>query len=158
MEIWKGGISMKNIKDLSNDVLKAQKCLSHSPKNTGNVLKNKFYPKGSIVFVDLGDGLDSEQSGFRPCVIVQNNVGNKYSSTTVVAPISRKLNCSKDDSLPVHFKIENYKECGLHKSSTVLCEQLKAISKRRIRSSKPLGAVDIKKLNECLAISLGLTK
>ena len=85
------------------------------------------YLRGDIFYADLGEGIGSEQSGYRPVVIIQNNIGNKYSPTVIVAAItSRKMNRNQ----PTHYHIEaGY---GLELLSTILLEQLRTVDKRRL--------------------------
>lgn len=86
-----------------------------------------FIPKrGEIYYIDLGFNIDSEQSGIRPCLIIQNDFGNNKSSTIVIIPITTK---SKKFS-KTHVKLT--KEDGLREDSYILVEQIRCVSKRRI--------------------------
>ncbi|QUH22044.1 type II toxin-antitoxin system PemK/MazF family toxin [Alkaliphilus sp. B6464] len=119
--------------------------------------KNLFYEQGSIVYVDLGEGEDSEQSGVRPCVVIQNNIGNKHSTTTIIAPITKEVKRNKNGKIqPTHFIIENYESAGLKTISTILAEQIRVISKNRILDYKPIGKLDIDKFKENILIALGI--
>ncbi len=83
--------------------------------------------RGSIYMINLGmDNLDSEQRGVRPCLIIQNDIGNKNSSTISVAPLTSK----KKNKLPVH--IELTVEDGLRMDSVICLEQTRVVSKRRL--------------------------
>ena len=83
--------------------------------------------KGEIYYANLSGNIGSEQGGFRPVLIIQNNIGNKYAPTTIVAPITSR---AKSD-LPTHLHI-NEGECGLTKDSIILFEQLRTIDKQRL--------------------------
>ena len=86
--------------------------------------------RGEVYYADLSPAIGSEQSGVRPVLVVQNNVGNKYSSTVIVAAITSKTSKTK---LPTH--IELYEgDCGLLIDSVVLLEQIRTIDKRRLRN------------------------
>lgn len=107
--------------------------------------------RGEIYLVDLGQKIGSEQGGLRPVLIIQNDIGNKYSPTTIVATITSKQN---KNNIPTHFKLHS-KECGIKKDSMVLFEQILTIDKRRLL--KKVGQVNkdiINKLNNALKISL----
>ena len=82
--------------------------------------------RGEIYYADLSPVLGSEQGGYRPIVILQNNKGNKYSTTVIVAPISSKV---FKNALPTHVLIE---EDFLEKKSVILLEQIRTIDKKRI--------------------------
>ena len=104
-------------------------------------------------YADLAQGQGSEQGGIRPVIIVQNDIGNKFSPTTIVAPITSKLNKAK---LPTHIEIKA-KQFGLEKDSVMLMEQIRTIDKVRLREF--LGSVDeyiIDKIDNALKISLAL--
>ena len=83
--------------------------------------------KGEIYYANLSGNLGSEQGGFRPVLIIQNNIGNRFAPTTIVAPITSR---AKTD-LPTHLCI-NEGECGLTKDSIILFEQLRTIDKQRL--------------------------
>lgn len=111
---------------------------------------NSILKRGDVVLCDLGFGEGSEQSGLRPCVIIQNNVGNKYSPTVIVATITSSTTKAK---LPTHIEIDE--RSGLDKPSVILCEQIRTIDKNRIR--KFIGSVtrDVReKINTSLIASM----
>lgn len=85
--------------------------------------------RGDIYYADLSPVIGSEQGGVRPVLIVQNDVGNKYSPTVIAAAITSQKEKSK---LPTHFHI-NSDECGLAKNSLVLLEQVRTIDKKGSR-------------------------
>lgn len=109
--------------------------------------------RGEIYYADLGKGCGSEQEGFRPVLIVQNDVGNRYGSTTIVAPISAQI--ANKAKLPTHHHIEL--QDGLEKPSVIMLEQLRTISKKRLaRRIGTLSQSHIHCIDQCLAVSVGL--
>lgn len=110
--------------------------------------------RGDIFYADLSPVVGSEQGGVRPVLIVQNDIGNKYSPTVIAAAITSQINKAK---LPTHIEI-SAKEYGLQKDSVILLEQIRTIDKRRLREK--IGRLDdelMQKVNEALSISFGLT-
>ncbi len=108
------------------------------------------YLRGDIFYADLPDQNGSEQSGVRPVVIIQNNLGNKYGRTLIVAPITSQ---DKKD-LPVHSEIYNN---NLERDSTILLEQVTTIDKNKVKEFVGhLTRNELKKLNIALARSVGL--
>ena len=108
------------------------------------------YLRGDIFYADLPDKKGSEQNGLRPVVIIQNNLGNKYGRTLIVAPITSR---DKKD-LPVHSEIYNN---SLEKDSTILLEQVTTIDKNKVKEFVGhLTRNELKKLNIALARSVGL--
>ncbi len=111
--------------------------------------------RGDIFYADLSPVIGSEQGGVRPVVIVQNDIGNKYSPTVIIAAITSQINKAK---LPTHIEI-NAPEYGLPKDSVVLLEQIRTIDKRRLREKIGKFNEDMMdSVNKCLSISLGLVK
>lgn len=109
--------------------------------------------RGDVYFADLSPVRGSEQGGQRPVLIVQNNVGNKYSPTVIVAAITAKITKAK---LPTHVEVEA-SQVGLLKDSVILLEQVRTIDKTRL--IQKLGQLEedvMLKVNEALIISLGL--
>ena len=95
----------------------------------------------------------SEQGGVRPVLVVQNDVGNKYSPTIIISAITSQINKAK---LPTHVEI-SASEFGLNKDSVVLLEQIRTVDKRRLREK--IGHFNdelMEKVNEGLLISFGL--
>lgn len=112
----------------------------------------KTYWRGEIYYADLGYGIGSEQRGYRPVIIVQNNIGNRYSPTVIVAPISSKLGVKR--KLPTHYLLPYVK--GLQMPSVVLTEQIRTVDKQRLTSYiGRLNAIDMIKLDRVLLLSLG---
>lgn len=109
--------------------------------------------RGDIFYADLSPVIGSEQGGVRPVLIIQNDVGNKYSPTVIVAAITSQINKAK---LPTHIEIPG-EEYGLSKNSVVLLEQIRTIDKRRLKEKT--GHADERlcgKISDALKISLGL--
>lgn len=86
--------------------------------------------RGDLFYANLSPVLGSEQGGIRPVVVIQNDVGNKYSPTVIVAPITSRMNKTK---LPTHVKINASEKFGLPKDSVVLLEQIRTIDKQRLK-------------------------
>lgn len=90
--------------------------------------------RGEIYYADLSPVVGSEQGGYRPVVVLQNNKGNRYSTTVIVAPVSSKLT---KHPLPTHVMIDS--RC-LEKKSVILLEQIRTIDKQRIKEK--LGVIE----------------
>jgi mRNA interferase MazF len=111
--------------------------------------------RGDIFYADLSPVIGSEQGGTRPVLVVQNDVGNKFSPTVIVAAITSQINKAK---LPTHIEI-NAHEVGLLKDSVILLEQVRTIDKKRLREK--IGRLDDEQLaavDEALGISFGITE
>ena len=109
--------------------------------------------RGYLYYADLSPVVGSEQGGVRPVLIIQNDIGNKYSPTVIVAAITSQINKAK---LPTHIEI-SANEYGLNKDSVILLEQIRTIDKKRLREK--IGCLDknmMFKVNNSLQISLGL--
>ncbi len=109
--------------------------------------------RGDIYYADLSPVIGSEQGGVRPVLIVQNDVGNRYSPTVIAAAITSQQSKAK---LPTHIPIEA-QECGLSRDSVVLLEQIRTIDKQRLKER--MGAVDetsMSKVDNAISISFGL--
>jgi mRNA interferase MazF len=109
--------------------------------------------RGDVFYADLSPVIGSEQGGVRPVLVVQNDVGNKYSPTIIISAITSQINKAK---LPTHIEI-SATEFGLNKDSVVLLEQIRTVDKRRLRDK--IGHFDdelMEKVNEGLLISFGL--
>ena len=114
---------------------------------------NRTYHRGDMYYADLGRGIGSEQEGYRPVLIIQNDTGNKHSPTVIVAAISSKVDAKA--KLPTHYLLKA--ENGLELPSLVLMEQLRTIDKRRLETY--IGHLEeqhIRRLNRALAVSVGL--
>ena len=109
--------------------------------------------RGYLYYADLSPVVGSEQGGVRPVLIIQNDIGNKYSPTVIVAAITSQINKAK---LPTHIEISAH-EYGLNKDSVILLEQIRTIDKKRLREK--IGCLDknmMLKVHNSLQISLGL--
>lgn len=107
--------------------------------------------RGDIFYADLSPVIGSEQGGYRPVLILQNNKGNKFSTTVIVAPISSKVQKNK---IPTHVLIENTQ---LDRKSIVLLEQIRTIDKKRI--FEKVGCIDHEKMilvDEAIRTSLDI--
>ena len=107
--------------------------------------------RGDIFYADLSPSRGSEQGGFRPVLVLQNNVGNKHSPTTIVAPITSRLG---KKVLPTHI---TFNGCGLSKDSIILMEQIRTIDKDRLKQK--MGCLTNEKwdvVNDAIKVSLGL--
>lgn len=108
--------------------------------------------RGDIFYADLSPVVGSEQGGVRPVIVIQNNVGNKYSPTIIIAAITSQINKAR---LPTHIEI-SAPHFGLPKDSVVLLEQIRTIDKKRLREK--IGRFNddmMEKIDEGLRISLG---
>lgn len=109
--------------------------------------------RGDIFYADLSPVVGSEQGGTRPVLVVQNDVGNKYSPTVIAAAITSRINKAK---LPTHIEIDAARY-GLSKDSVILLEQVRTIDKKRLREKiGKLDDVQMVKVNDALSISFGL--
>ena len=109
--------------------------------------------RGDIFYANLNPVIGSEQGGVRPVLIIQNNIGNKYSPTTIIAAITSKIKKAK---LPTHVEL-SAAEFNLEKDSVILLEQLRTIDKRRLKEK--IAHLDDEIMSEiarALMISLGL--
>ncbi len=109
--------------------------------------------RGDVFYADLSPVIGSEQGGVRPVLVVQNDIGNKYSPTIIAAAITSQINKAK---LPTHIEI-TAQDFGLQKDSVILLEQIRTIDKKRLREK--IGHLDdelMEKVNEALSISFGL--
>lgn len=113
----------------------------------------KYHRRGEVYFANLGRGVGSEQNGHRPVVIIQNDVGNRHSPTTIVAAVSTQIQGKAE--LPTHYHLTG--GCCLKQPSIVLLEQLRTIDKHRLgRRIGTLSRKDIAAMDQALKISVGL--
>lgn len=109
--------------------------------------------RGEIYYADLSPVVGSEQGGVRPVLIIQNDIGNKFSPTVIVAAITSQINKGK---LPTHVEI-SASDYGLPKDSVILLEQIRTIDKKRLRDKIGyLTTETMKKVDEAVEISFGL--
>ena len=109
--------------------------------------------RGDIFYADLSPVVGSEQGGIRPVIVIQNDIGNKYSPTVIVAAITSQINKAK---LPTHVEISS-EAYGLNKDSVVLLEQIRTLDKRRLKEK--IGHMtdeDMILVDEALLISIGM--
>ena len=113
--------------------------------------KSKVIRRGDIFYADLGTTVGSEQSGVRPVLIIQNNIGNRYSPTVIVAAIT----CRQSKAMmPTHVKVG--KKQGLSLDSYILLEQIRTMDKTRLRNYVGrLDGEEMLQVDDALAISLG---
>ena len=116
--------------------------------------------RGDIYYADLSPVIGSEQGGIRPVLIVQNNMGNRYSPTVIAAAITSKTGKTK---LPTHIEVQaginaNDKDNGLLKNSVILLEQIRTIDKQRLKER--MGKLDertMQQVDGAIGISFGLS-
>ena len=110
--------------------------------------------RGDMFYADLSPVVGSEQGGIRPVLIIQNDLGNKYSPTVIAAAITSQTNKTK---LPTHIEIQGEKE-GLKNNSVILTEQIRTIDKSRLKEK--IGHINdesvMNKINNALGVSFGL--
>lgn len=110
--------------------------------------------RGEIYYADLSPVVGSEQGGIRPVLIIQNDVGNRYSPTVIAAAITSQRDKTK---LPTHISVEAT-DCGLAKDSIVLLEQVRTIDKQRLKER--MGSLDDNSMgmvDKALSVSFGLS-
>jgi mRNA interferase MazF len=108
--------------------------------------------KGDLFFADLSPVVGSEQGGVRPVLVVQNDVGNKYSPTIIVAAVTSQTKTK----LPTHVRLEAT-QGGLSKDSVVLLEQLRTIDKQRLKERiGTLSESQLPDVEKALSVSLGI--
>ena len=116
--------------------------------------------RGDIYYADLSPVVGSEQGGLRPVLIIQNDVGNRYSPTVIAAAITSRLSKAK---LPTHIDVArsatvDSESLGLARDSVILLEQIRTLDKRRLREK--MGHLDeslMKQVNDAISVSFGLT-
>lgn len=109
--------------------------------------------RGDIFYADLSPVVGSEQGGVRPVLIVQNDVGNKYSPTVIAAAITSQ---QQKANIPTHITI-GAESSGLSKDSVVLLEQVRTIDKRRLKEK--MGTIDeasMNRVDQAISISFGI--
>jgi len=109
--------------------------------------------RGDIFYADLAPHVGSEQGGIRPVLVIQNDIGNKYSPTVIVAAITSQIGKAK---FPTHVEIRAG-EFGLSRDSVILLEQIRTIDKVRLKNKVgKLSEEVMEKVNQAILISLGL--
>ena len=110
--------------------------------------------RGELYYADLSPVIGSEQGGVRPVLVVQNDVGNKYSPTVIAAAVTSKLTKAR---LPTHIEL-SARTYGLVKDSVVLLEQIRTIDKRRLKERIGLLSPQVMaRVDDALLISLGFS-
>ncbi|MGL4820489.1 MAG: type II toxin-antitoxin system PemK/MazF family toxin [Bacilli bacterium] len=109
--------------------------------------------RGDVFFADLSPVVGSEQGGIRPVLVIQNDIGNRFSPTVIVAAITAQIQKAK---LPTHVEIDA-KKYGFERDSVILLEQIRTIDKQRLTDKiTHLDSELMGRINEALQISLGL--
>ncbi|WP_142506469.1 type II toxin-antitoxin system PemK/MazF family toxin [Melghirimyces algeriensis] len=109
--------------------------------------------RGDVYFADLSPVVGSEQGGVRPVLVIQNNIGNRFSPTVIIAAITAQIQKAK---LPTHVEIDA-KDYGFDRDSVILLEQIRTIDKQRLTDKiTHLDEEMMARVNEALNISLGL--
>ncbi len=109
--------------------------------------------RGDIYYADLSPVIGSEQGGVRPVLIVQNDVGNRYSPTVIAAAITSRTDKSR---LPTHIEVFAAKD-GLVRDSVILLEQIRTIDKRRLKEKMGhLDEASMQRVNDAISVSFGL--
>lgn len=109
--------------------------------------------RGDIYYADLSPVVGSEQGGIRPVLIIQNDVGNRYSPTVICAAITSRMTKAK---LPTHIEIDS-RRCQIMKDSVILLEQIRTIDKQRLKDM--IGHLDkerMRSVDEAIRVSLAL--
>lgn len=111
--------------------------------------------RGDVFYAHLNPVIGSEQGGTRPVLIIQNDIGNQYSPTTIVAAITSQISKAK---LPTHVEISAAKS-GLERDSVILLEQIRTIDKSRLKQKVAVLDEEIlEKVNRAIEISMGLVE
>ncbi len=109
--------------------------------------------RGDVLYADLGPVIGSEQDGIRPVLVLQNDIGNRFSPTVIVAPITTKFT---KNPIPTHILIQG-KSCGLRQDSIVLIEQIRTIDKARIiRKVGHISPFELSKIGNALKLSFSI--
>ncbi|PTM53302.1 mRNA interferase MazF [Desmospora activa DSM 45169] len=115
--------------------------------------KHLIVKRGDVYFADLSPVVGSEQGGVRPVLVIQNNIGNRFSPTVIIAAITAQIQKAK---LPTHVEIDA-KSYGFDRDSVILLEQIRTIDKQRLTDKiTHLDDEMMVRVNEALNISLGL--
>ncbi|HSP21827.1 MULTISPECIES: type II toxin-antitoxin system PemK/MazF family toxin [Caryophanaceae] len=111
--------------------------------------------RGDVFFAELSPVVGSEQGGTRPVLVIQNDIGNRFSPTVIIAAITAQIQKAK---LPTHVEIDA-KKYGFERDSVILLEQLRTIDKSRLTDKiTQLDEALMEKVDEALEISVGLVK
>ena len=111
--------------------------------------------RGEIYYAELNPVVGSEQGGTRPVLVIQNNIGNQYSPTTIIAAITSQISKAK---LPTHVEVRAQRS-GLEKDSVILTEQIRTIDKSRLKEKVAVLDDEIMGyVNNAINVSLNLTE
>jgi len=111
--------------------------------------------RGEIFYAELNPVIGSEQGGTRPVLVVQNDIGNQYSPTTIIAAITSQITKAK---LPTHVEVKA-KRSGLERDSVILTEQIRTIDKSRLKEKVAVLDEEVMlRVDEAIEVSLGLTE
>ena len=109
--------------------------------------------RNEIYLANLGRTIGSEERGIRPVLIIQNDIGNKYSPTTIVIPITKRV--EKNNIIPTHIKIHPFGR--MRYEATIMAEQLKVVYKRRLlKRIEILPEIYVNKVNDAIRIATNL--
>ncbi|MDA8442050.1 MAG: type II toxin-antitoxin system PemK/MazF family toxin [Peptococcaceae bacterium] len=109
--------------------------------------------RGEIYYAELNPVVGSEQGGTRPVLVIQNDIGNQYSPTTIIAAITSQISKAK---LPTHVEVTS-KRSGLERDSVILTEQIRTIDKSRLKEKVTvLDDETMARVNQAIEVSLGL--
>jgi len=111
--------------------------------------------RGEIFYAELNPVIGSEQGGTRPVLVIQNDIGNQYSPTTIIAAITSQISKAK---LPTHVEVKA-KRSGLERDSVILTEQIRTIDKSRLKEKVAVLDEEVMlRVDEAIEVSLGLTE
>jgi len=111
--------------------------------------------RGEIFYAELNPVIGSEQGGTRPVLVIQNDIGNQYSPTTIIAAITSQISKAK---LPTHVEVKA-RRSGLERDSVILTEQIRTIDKSRLKEKVAVLDEEVMlRVDEAIEISLGLTE
>ena len=150
---------MHKIRMLPMFILRSFGHTSYDSKNRGETMMT--VKRGDIYYADLRPVVGSEQGGVRPVLIVQNDIGNKFSPTVIAAAITSRtgktpLPTTGKTPLPTHIQVDA-KDSGLQKDSIVLLEQVRTLDKQRLRTRMgALNEKDMQRIDRAIFVSLGL--
>lgn len=135
----------------SNEVKHIDGRVEHTKREFDNKINNMICKRGEIFYSDLNGNMGSEQGGIRPVLIIQNDTGNRYSPTVIVAVLTSQINKAK---IPTHIEL-SAKEFGLSKDSVILFEQIRTLDKRRLKEKIcTLDEFTMKRVDNAIMVSL----
>ena len=111
--------------------------------------------RGEIFYAELNPVIGSEQGGTRPVLVIQNDIGNQYSPTTIVVAITSQISKAK---LPTHVEVRAIRS-GLERDSVILTEQIRTVDKSRLKEKVAVLDDEVMlRVDEAIEVSLGLTE